>query len=201
MMRVYCDMEFTGLRHDAEIISIGIYSQGNFFYAESNEVKLNTLSSFHQDNIIPSLKFKNSYEYREHCSCLSHDSVPICYNLKGSLKYIKSQMLIWFKKMMVKYSVEKFRTYWDCPSFDWVLFNRLMATYSDDGYPVLPDFIFYLPIDIMPYFLLIDIDPDINRIEFLGHPEKYCNHNSLSDARMTCDIYKKIQGILERKMK
>ncbi len=99
--------------------------------------------------------------------------------------------------MMEKYSVDKFRTYWDCPSFDWVLFNRLMAEYSSDGYPVLPDCIFYLPIDVMPYFLLVNVDPDINRIKFLGNGKEYKNHNALSDAIMTSEIHKKLQNMIE----
>ncbi len=94
MMRLYCDMEFTGLRHDAEIISIAMYSQGNYFYAESNEFDRDSFSNFHKEHVIPGLKFED---------CPSHynvgfDGQKIICDSKDSLKQIKKT-----HHMLVKY--------------------------------------------------------------------------------------------------
>ena len=87
----------------------------------------------------------------------------------------------------------------DCLSYDWVLFNTLLADYSKD-YPELPKNVYYIPFDICTLFKVKGIDPDINREWFAGpivndeFPDGEAKHNALWDAYVIKACYERLNS-------
>lgn len=70
----------------------------------------------------------------------------------------------------------------DVLAWDWVLFNDLLAEY-DSGFPMIPQYIHYIPIDVSSVMVAKGIDPDIDREKYVGVEKKF-KHNALWDANV-----------------
>lgn len=59
-LNVYFDTEFTGLRQNTDLISIGLISErGDCFYAELTDYNKDYINEWINDNVIANLEFKN----------------------------------------------------------------------------------------------------------------------------------------------
>ena len=99
---------------------------------------------------------------------------------------------------------KQIQIYCDCYAYDWMLFNKLIC---DDGLALnLPDFIYYIPMDLSTALQFNGIDPDITREEYLGKDAveqlqtydifrsmgENCKHNSLWDAAVCMRCFVKL---------
>ena len=191
-MKCFFDTEFTGLSQDTTLISIGVITEDDrTFYAEFTDYNSKQINQWLKDNIIANLSFK---EHKEHYKITGYKSNVINHQdsfsyysieLNGNTADIKNELLQWLAQFD---SVE----FWsDCLAYDWVLLNNLIANY-DEGYPVLPVNINYIPFDISTVMQIKGIDPDINREEFANIKDSTNKHNSLWDAKMIKKCYYKL---------
>jgi hypothetical protein len=131
-------------------------------------------------------KWEDEYFYVER-----HSSNPVwndlykwySHQMRWDHHKIKDYLKVWFSQF------DSVEIWSDCLSYDWVLFNTLLADYSQ-GYPQLPKNVNYIPFDICTLFNIRWIDPDISREEFSGMDGK--KHNALYDAEVIRECYNKL---------
>lgn len=187
-LKIYYDAEFTGLHRNSTLISIGLVSEsGHYFYAEFTDYDKWQLNSWIIENVIDKLvlgKTGNNEGY----SIVNGNVV-----VKGTTSQIKEHLLEWLQNEYKDYG-KQIQFYSDCYAYDWVLLNDLICEYGNAL--LLPKYIYYIPMDLSTVLQMKDIDPDINREEFVG--DKFintlkttdpfddmgdnCKHNSLWDA-------------------
>jgi hypothetical protein len=179
-MKIFFDTEFTGLHQKTTLISIGLISEDNkTFYAEFIDFDKQQINDWLQKNVINNLLFKTDIYKRLGFYETSNNSVIQC----GVKKEIAYSLKVWMEQF------ETIEIWSDCLSYDWVLFNDLIADYSN-GYPKLPKNINYIPFDICTLFKIKGIDPDINRENFANIETK--KHNALEDAKVIKLCYEKL---------
>ena len=178
MRRIYFDMEFTGLYRYTKPISIGMVSGNQTFYGEFESYitgfTLKEDFEFYRRFIKPGLKFKET----------TFRSTPDSVEVRGSADYITLQIEKWMKKTL---DGEKAEMWSDCLAYDWVLFCGLWGHALD-----LPEYIYYIPMDLCTLLYTKGIDPDISREEFAYEKQDHASewsiydrkHNALHDARI-----------------
>lgn len=196
-MNLFFDFEFTGLHAGTTPISLGIVAENfGFFYAEFTDydktqierekdggefIKTNVL-----DNLVlekQNLKENDFYEYYK-----GNDLFAM--KVRGNKSFIVEKL----KKWLFSFNTQ-LEMWGDCLHYDWVLFLDLFGTAFD-----LPECVYYIPFDICTLFKVKNIDPDINREEFVEEYIKtykeavnFSNkHNSLHDADIIMYCYNKL---------
>ncbi len=194
-MRVFFDTEFTGLHQNTKLISIGLVDEdGKSFYAEFNDWNfLDFVNEKDWDwcskNVIPNLLYDPPPpDQDEYYIKSKFDQKKILFEsstirMRGSTEEIRRDLEDWFDEVM---SVELWS---DCLSYDFVLFNQIWGHAFN-----IPNNINYIPFDICTLFKLKGIDPDINRDEYSGLLGKVQKHNSLWDAKVIRECYKKLMS-------
>lgn len=177
MKKIFFDTEFTGLHQKTTLISIGLISEcGKTFYGEFIDYDDRQCTSWIKDHVIEYLILDYPLPYK------TDFENQLVKDRKSSIKKYLIEWLSQFKKVEI----------WsDCLSYDWVLFNDLIADYSN-GYPELPKNVYYIPFDICTLFKMKGIDPDISREEFSGMTESSQKHNALWDAKVIKACYEKL---------
>lgn len=196
-MNLFFDFEFTGLHTGTTPISLGIVAENfGFFYAEFTDydetqierekdggefIKTNVL-----DNLIlekQNLKENDFYEYYK-----GNDLFAM--KVRGNKSFIVEKL----KKWLFSFNTQ-LEMWGDCLHYDWVLFLDLFGSAFD-----LPECVYYIPFDICTLFKIKNIDPDINREEFVKEyiktykeADDFSNkHNSLHDADIIMYCYNKL---------
>lgn len=196
-MNLFFDFEFTGLHAGTTPISLGIVAENfGFFYAEFTDydetqierekdggefIKTNVL-----DNLIlekQNLKENDFYEYYK-----GNDLFAM--KVRGNKSFIVEKL----KKWLFSFNTQ-LEMWGDCLHYDWVLFLDLFGSAFD-----LPECVYYIPFDICTLFKIKNIDPDINREEFVKEyiktykeADDFSNkHNSLHDADIIMYCYNKL---------
>lgn len=196
-MNLFFDFEFTGLHAGTTPISLGIVAENfGFFYAEFTDydetqierekdggefIKTNVL-----DNLIlekQNLKENDFYEYYR-----GNDLFAM--KVRGNKSFIAEKL----KKWLFSFNTQ-LEMWGDCLHYDWVLFLDLFGSAFD-----LPECVYYIPFDICTLFKVKNIDPDINREEFVKEyiktykeADDFSNkHNSLHDANIIMYCYNKL---------
>lgn len=197
MMKLFFDFEFTGLHAGTTPISLGIVAENfGFFYAEFTDydktqierekdggefIKTNVL-----DNLIlekQNLKENDFYEYYKRNDLFA-------MKVRGNKSFIAEKL----KKWLFSFNTQ-LEMWGDCLHYDWVLFLDLFGDAFD-----LPECVYYIPFDICTLFKIKNIDPDINREEFVEdyiktYEPTNCfstKHNSLHDADVIMYCYNKL---------
>lgn len=182
--KIYFDTEFTGLVKNTDLISIGMVTDdGDSFYAEYEDYDRSKLDDWLKDNIISNLYLKSEK--------LTQEGNSIIYETKGDSKFIKSRLEKWLKEIINREG-KKLLFISDLLIYDWVLFNDIW-----NGSMNLPDYIYYIPIDICGMFINKKIDPDINREDFIKESIKELQikkHNALWDAIVIKKCYEKLKN-------
>lgn len=177
MKKLYFDTEFTGLHQSTTLISIGIISDcGRTFYAEFTDYNKFQVNDWIQKNVISSLG-----QVEDNCSTEKY-RYKKCISI-GNTEYVRADLTEWISQFK---DVEMWS---DVLAYDWMLFNMLMADYSE-GHPKLPRNVYYIPFDLATSFKEHGIDPDINREEFAETSNlsievlgmEVSKHNALWDA-------------------
>ena len=166
-MKLFFDTEFTGLRQDTTLISIGVVSEdGREFYAELTDYNKSHITPWIQENVIDNLGNGEGY-------------------WKGDSEYIGKHLRKWLSQF------EAIEMWADVLAYDWILFNELVADFTN-GYPQLPANVHYIPMDIATVMRMKGVDPDINREEFAEMGSSQKKHNALHDAITTKKCYQKL---------
>lgn len=188
MSKIFFDCEFTGLKKDADLISIGLISDnGKEFYAEFtdfNKSKIDDLNWITQNVLNNTIAFGSS-------DLLDIVTDETTYH-KGTKLQILSELLDWLDQF------EEIQMISDVCHYDYVLFIDIFGTAFD-----LPDKISAcchdINQDIADYYMVSDAEAfDISREEILtknGMLALGDKHNSLYDARVIKYIYEIIKGI------
>ena len=164
-MRVFFDMEFTGLHQTTTPISIGLISEdGRTFYAEFTDYDKSQIDEWLQENVINNLLTK-SYSSGDITSLNT-------YMVVGNKDFIKTHLTKWLAQF------NEVEMWSDCLAYDWVLFCELYGHAFK-----IPKNIYYIPFDICTLLKVKGYDPDISREEFARFydPSKP-KHNALTDA-------------------
>jgi hypothetical protein len=179
--KIFLDTEFTGLRADTTLISIGLISEdGKTFYAEFNDYDESQILEqekkgdyFIRDNVILNLKFNNTNERLTDF----YDNMEV----KANKECIKNYLENWLSHF------DNVEIWSDVLNYDWTLFRDLF-------HEELPENVYYIPFDMATLFKIKGIDPDINRKEFIWAKDFGVEHNALVDARIIKMCYEKVMG-------
>lgn len=175
---IFLDTEFTDLRQDCKLISIGLTDiHGNTFYAETEDCYTNEdCSPWVRDNILPTLKYGNTG--------IRLGVIEDNFSCKASSYQIRTRLMEWFKKIS---GDKQILIVSDCLAYDWTLFVELVRD-EKDLFPM--NEIFYVPVDIMGILIARGLDIDITREDLVSMSGED-KHNSLHDAEVIREIWKK----------
>jgi len=170
-MKIFFDMEFTGLHQKTTPISIGCISEDNkTFYGEFNDYDKKQINSWLQKNVMRNLMFDESFQYRH---------INGCGEVKNNLLHVKANLGMWLQSFG-----EDIEMWSDCLAYDWVLFCELFG-----GAFKIPSCVYYIPFDICTLFKMEGVDPDTNREKYANMTDGGPKHNALWDAKVIKGCY------------
>jgi hypothetical protein len=173
-MRIYLDLEFTGLHQHTTLISIGIKAaNGKRFYAESTSYDPSQVDDWIKDNVINNLVFSSTEDFAQHLGDYTY--------VKGPEDKIADELAKWLTQF------DQVEIWSDCLAYDMVLFNELFG-----GALNIPSNVYYIYYDICTLFKMFGIDPDISREAFIDKPIKGAKHSALYDAEVIEACYDKL---------
>lgn len=186
MKKIFFDTEFTQLRKDATLISIGLVSDdGRKFYAEFDDYNKELIDDWTQKNVINNL-FVTSYNKNKREGKKSFFPPYLVY---GNKEYIRTKLYEWLKGFN-----EDIQLISDVCHYDMVLFIDIFGTTAFD----LPDFInpscHDINQDIAKHFNISEKEAfNLNRENILNVSQNG-KHNSLVDALIIKHLYEKINN-------
>jgi len=202
-LKVYFDAEFTGLHKDTTLISIGLVSEnGRYFYAEFNDYDKYQCDDWIKENVLNNLIYDDNFPETNNMN----NRRMLVY---GSKEYIGHALKEWLK-LLSEDNNKQIQMYCDCYAYDWMLFNDLIC---ENGKALnLPDYIYYIPMDLSTALQLNGYDPDITREEFIRSQLKLleflfplindhgpAKHNSLWDAYICKECFTKLSFLNDEK--
>ena len=201
MKKIFFDTEFTGLHRNTTLISIGLVSEsGSIFYAEFTDYRRDQVDQWIEKNVIDNLSLDiptdSKYYIREYYNTPtdSKDSVS-SIKVSGTTNQIKIELLAWLDANVGFIRDDKLQFVSDCYAYDWMLLVDLL---TDGGSALdMPEFIYYIPLDLSTLLYARGIDPDINREEFAGLNTDVIKHNSLHDALTIKWCYERCMGSVD----
>lgn len=182
-MKLFMDMEFTGLHQYSTIISLGLVSEyGDTFYAEFTDYDDNQVNDWLVENVINNLTGVNETH-------IFDDKIEV--QCTGDEVKIKRMLDDWLGEILQLHEESTIDIWGDCLAYDWVLFNNLY----DHAFNI-PYYINYIPYDICTMFKLAGINPDINREEFINDKDVKNKHNALHDAEVIKKCFNKLSNMI-----
>ena len=178
-MKVFFDTEFTGLKQDTDLISIGLVSEtGETFYAELNDFDMSKVDDWIKNNVIKNLRFDPMHCDVYYRQTRSKFGDTYSFEMVGKRHWVAYNLRQWLRQW------DRVEMWSDCLAYDWVLFCQLFGGAFD-----IPDNVYYIPFDICTMFKMKGIDPDVNREEFAGVTDEKEKHNALHDAEVIRSCY------------
>lgn len=198
-VRIFFDTEFTDLKKDCDLISIGAcaYIEGATdengepdvpcFYAESIEFAEEKCSDFVRDQVLPNLMMVGKHDHPIERTMFSDSHENTSVAMEGTEEDIGDALRTWllqFKKYLKP--DEQIEIWSDCLAYDWVLFCDLLGNN-------LPKEVCYIPFDLSTLLKVNGVSPDISREYYVEFNSEYrrqleqlkkngAKHNSLFDA-------------------
>lgn len=182
MPRVFFDLEFTGLRQNAQPISLGLVTDSGpqTFYAEFSDTGQSDMSPWVIDNVLPKLRLVQAG--------LHLGDIEGSWQYKGPRRLAAQEIRRWLYGVWDDAGqYEDIEMWGDVLAYDWVIFCELLG-----GSQNLSPFIHYIPFDIATVFKLKGIDPDIDRAQFVGVGDVSLRHDALQDAALCGLCYAKL---------
>lgn len=184
-MKVFFDMEFTGLHQNTTPISIGCVCEGSTssFYGEFTDYDANQVDDWIRDNVLAKLRYGRKHRDPEqvwHEGAFSND-----IRVSGNKEAVGSALDMWLYRLH-QVDGQPIEIWSDCLAYDWVLFCELFG-----GALYIPKFIYYIPFDLATLFRVKGIDPDISREEYIGYRNTSHKHDAINDAVAICLCYQK----------
>lgn len=173
--KVFLDSEFTGLHQGTTLISIGLVTDNNHFYAEFTDYDETQVDAWLRVNVIEKLIIPDDIWKQE----INH--------FKGDTAYIKEKLESWLSQW------DEIEIWSDCLSYDWMLFNQLFGHAFN-----IPSNVYYIPFDICTLMKIKGVDPDISREEFVSDQKvtwEKEKHNALYDAHVIKLCYYKLMNM------
>lgn len=197
-MKIFLDTEFTGLHQNTSLLSIGIVDEdGRNFYAEVSDYDYTQMSEWLLENVMSHMMYEIDHFTATRFSD-NKDMTKSMYSsydvyMKGPILEIRQRLEQWLKQY------DTVEIWSDCLAYDWILFNNIFGSAFD-----IPKNVYYIPFDICTMFKMENIDPDINRENFIK--ERLDNidmplvmkHNALWDAYVIKECYLKLINIGEK---
>lgn len=188
-MKLFFDMEFTGLRRNTTPISLGIVSEdGKKFYAEFTDYDESQCNDWIKENVIKNLKLAGMG-----VGVSDTDENPPLRIVMGDKRYIRQEANEWLRQF------NKIQFVSDVCHYDFILLIDLL---TNGGTALdLPENISAvchdINQDIAAYFEVSDREAfDMNREEILDRLKGYHvvgeKHNSMYDAEIIKEIYEEI---------
>lgn len=184
-MKVFLDTEFTGLRQNTTLVSIGLVAEnGDTFYAELTDYDESQIDSWLRKNVINNLYLKDIIQgVGSNWSPTTKETI-----VRGDQNFVAQILRTWFRDLGGWTHPNPIVEIWsDCLAYDWVLFNELFG-----GAYGIPENVYYIPFDICTLFKMKNIDPDVLREEFIGEEVVGVKHNALYDAKVIKACYEKL---------
>jgi hypothetical protein len=182
-IKVFIDTEFTGLRKNTTLISIGLVSEcGKKFYAEFMDYDKSQVDDWIKHNVISKLRL-SGFINESNNEYFWQNNDPLNFEMIGLKWMIADHLKSWL------YQFESVEIWSDTLSYDWVLFCDIFGTAFD-----IPKNVYYIPFDLATAFKVAGIDPDISREKY-AYGERYSEmpkHNALWDAETIKACYKKL---------
>lgn len=180
-MKIFFDTEFTGLRKEAQLISLALVDENNrSFYAEFNDYDKSFYDPWIQENVMDKLTFvRDSYvQYKD-----DHDGI-MC---KGSKDYVRCLLEQWLAEY------DKVELVSDVCHYDMVLFIDIFGTAFDLPKNVCPS-CHDINQDIAEYFNISEREAfDKSRTLMASGSIAYIKeHDAMYDAQVIKIIYEKI---------
>lgn len=111
---VYFDCEFTDLKKNAELISIGLIdSDGRTFYAEFNDYSENKVTDWVEENVYKYLEYPDTVLEGEH------------WTISGKKSEVRTQLMFWLDKFVSRNKPVQFVS--DVCHYDMVLLIDLLT--------------------------------------------------------------------------
>ncbi len=179
-MKIFMDMEFTGLHQYTTLVSIGMVTEyGDTFYAEFTDFDENQVDGWLVDNVLDNLYLTDVNEFP--------GSDKLNVKVKGDTRLVRRHMDDWFTETLLAHEEKRIDMWGDCMAYDWVLFNQIYGHSFN-----IPYYINYIPFDICTVFALAGVDPDIEREKYCGYTDTTNKHNSLHDAQVIKKCFEKV---------
>ena len=177
-MKIFFDLEMTGLHQKTTPLSIGLVAEdGREFYAEFNDYDSDQVNGWLLENVFAHMIYGgHEKEYHEGDQ----------FGVAGDRKYIASQI----RKWLAQYDVVEM--WGDVLPYDWVLFCELFEAPIDTA-ERLPRNVYYIPFDIATLMKIKGVDPDISREQFSGI-DNLAKHNAIDDARVIKACYERLMA-------
>ena len=200
-MKVFMDLEFTGLHKDASLISIGFVSENHdMFYAENADFDRGAFGSdddldFFKREVEPGLKhIKYKRPTVLENKAIDNDEFVFYTDVVGDANFIREELEKWFVKIHHKNSLDasEVQIVGDVCTYDWVLFCDLWGHALQ-----VPNYIHYIPIDVGTLLPQYGYDSDYSRISFASvelKEDKELQHNALYDAHVIQCVYDSLIG-------
>lgn len=171
-MRLFLDTEFTGLKQDAELLSLALVDEhGRAFYAECQARHGAPVDNWIAEHVLAHTRWL-SLPCCAPSEWLQEEEVRYGFD---SDENIAHQLKHWLSQY------EQVELWADCPAYDWVLFCQLFG-----GSPYLPRPLSYVVNDFATLLTLQGRDPLLPRMSLLmphQQPQGQA-HNPLYDARL-----------------
>lgn len=179
-MKIFFDTEFTGLRKNTSLISIGLIDEnGRTFYAEFSDYDESQCDEWIKENVIKNLKLPNGV-------CLNYNDEYTWCNVKGDKLFIKNALNKWFSKY------DEIQLVSDVCHYDMVLFIDIFGgafNIPKNVNPACHD----INQDIATYYCISEREAfDMSREEIVkskSDPIEGDKHNALYDAKVIKRIY------------
>ena len=184
-MKVFLDTEFTGLRQNTTLVSIGLVAEnGDTFYAELTDYDKSQVDHWLQKNVINNLYLADIIQgIGSNWNPTTKENIA-----RGDRQFVAQGLREWFKELDGWANPNPPVEIWsDCLAYDWVLFNELFG-----GAFGIPESVYYIPFDICTLFKMKNIDPDVSREDFIGEEVAGVKHNALYDAKVIKACYEKL---------
>ena len=181
--KLFFDTEFTGLRKNTTLISIGIVAQnGRAFYAELTDYDKAQVDDWLQENVIANLQLQSMQPN-------TAEVIENTFNVLGSKQFVAAELTKWLGFLKGGFEGQ-YQMCADCLAYDWVLFCDLFG-----GSFGVPNSINYIPIDLSTLFYANGIDEDVKRETFANTAKiDGAKHNALYDARVIKACFDKISS-------
>lgn len=181
-IKLFFDTEFTGLRKNTTLISIGIVA-GNerAFYAELTDYDKTQVDDWIQENVIANLQLQSM---QPNTAVVEKNT----FQVLGDKQFVANELKKWLGLLNGDFG-GKYQLCSDCLAYDWVLFCDLFG-----GSFSLPDLVYYIPIDLSTLLYANGVDEDITREKFVeNYKIEGEKHNALYDARVIKACFDKIE--------
>jgi len=189
-MKVFFDLEFTGLRQKTTPISLAMATKyGDEFYAEFSDFDRSQVDEWLESNVL--------------CNLVGNQPPKDFIREKTTFIHGTYETIAEAARTWLIQRLDNIRMVGDCLAYDWVLFCELFG-----GALRLPKNVSYIPIELCTALELEGIDPDgdrdLMRIELCNAVgfERGEKHNALHDVRVMLDIWSALEyRAAGRKMK